>query len=212
MHQIAPSLAQPDPAAYFGRRHFVPRRVHRQTRNAAPVPPFRPVFAIPCGHQQAVTPHQIIEHARCTVIPCGDPLQRVPAEHDHDFRLRTEILARLGGDVDVQSAVRHRRRELRMLPHQRFQHSAALIEPGTLEFLVRKRTRQHPQDFVNFAQRRLCDIDMRDRRRIPCSRKQRYPFRSRPAAMNEFDCQLTFVIHTNNSPGRNRTGVPIRIH
>jgi hypothetical protein len=30
--------------------------------------------------------------------------------------------------------------------------------------------------------------------------------------MDELERQLTFVIHTNNSAGRNRTGVPVRIH
>ncbi len=159
------------------------------------MPTIRLILTMARRHQQTVTPHQIVEHAGCAVVPGGDPLSRVPAQHDHNFRFRTEILARLAGDIDVESAVRDRCRALRMFTHERFEHATPVLERGTVERLVRQRARQHPDHFIDFPQRHARYIDMRDGWRIPRAGKQRDAFGIPAAAMKELERHLTFVIH-----------------
>jgi hypothetical protein len=151
MHQMLPVLPQRDPPPDFGRRNLIPRGIHGETRDAPAMPPIRLVLTVARSHQQPVTPHQIVEHSGCAVIPAGDPLGRVPAQHDHDFGFRSEMVARLAGDVHVESAVRNRCREVRMLAHERFEHSTASLERSAVEFLVGQRTRQNPDDLIDLA-------------------------------------------------------------
>jgi len=157
--------------------------------------PIRLILTVTRGHQQAVTAHEIVEDAGRAVVPGGDPFGCVSAEHDHNFRFRTEMRARLAGYVDVKSAVRDRSREVRMFAHERFEHATPVPERSTVEILVRQRARQNPDHFIDFPQRHARNIDMRDGWRIPCSGKQRHAPRIPSVAMKELECHLTFVIH-----------------
>lgn len=124
-------------------------------------------------HQQAELAKLFGKCAATSVIPVHDALCCVPAAEKPELGPIAVGRPAFSGDLNKQSPLGNRGREVRISACRRMDHRGTLLQRRALILLVWKAPWKNPHHLIRHLERRCGERDVSPRRRVKTARKNR---------------------------------------